>query len=179
MFGKIKSLASKLTSIFAKKDDKQPNQKKNDWEPGSEFSPAQASFLDSFKEVFIQMEEGILTWDPQKLSEEDMIATAQELMRFISTRIDTEGEASYIAKKVAIFQLEMLHGALRRGLNFSEVPPVHATLIDDMYSCIDAAKTGLYDEADVKVIDEEYNKDQKKILRKVQRKAGINIVLPT
>ncbi|MHA2067818.1 MAG: hypothetical protein ACXABY_25930 [Candidatus Thorarchaeota archaeon] len=178
MFGLFrKSKASTPTNT--EKEDKQPNQDKSDWEPGSEFSPAQASLIDSFKDVFLHIEEAVPGWEPRDLSDEEMIAVVQELMRFISMRINTDGEISYVAKQAAKFLAEMLHGSVYKNTKMSNVPPVHATLVDDMYSCIDATKTGLHATANVEAINEEYNKDIKKILRKVQRKAGLNIILPT
>ncbi len=180
MFGWLKSWTSKSPdNPKADHEDKQLNQKVSDWEPGSEFSPAQASLIDSFKDVFIHIEEDITEWDLQNLSDEEMVAVIQELMRFIAMRINTKGEMSYIAKKTALFLAERLHGALRRDIKLSEVPPVHATVIDDMYNCIDATKTGLHSDPDVDIIEEDYNKNIKQILRKTQRKAGINIVLPS
>lgn len=179
MFGLFKSKASKPTNNTPEiKRDKKHSVDKSSMEPGSGFSPAQASLISSFTKILTTLEEGVSEWDPASISDEEFVDVIKELMRFIAARIDTHGEISYVAKKGSKFLTEMLHGALRRDRRMSEVPAVHATLIDDMYSAIDAVRTGLHEDADVSALDEEYRKDQKSILRQAQRKAGHNIIIP-
>lgn len=181
MTGTRKNSKASMPKIRSKTSKKKQNQSTRSIAkgPGPRLSSAQAFFLSSFKNIFLKAEEGIPEWNIRDLSEEEFTTVCKELMRFLAMRINTKGEISYVAKKVALFLIEMLHGALRRGIKMSEVLPVHAILIDEMYSSVDSARTGIFDEeADVKILLEEAQKETGAVLHNARRKAGKGLILP-
>lgn len=155
-----------------RKKSKKKKITKHENKPGTGLKPSQASLLQSVKNLLLQMEESFPTWDIRGLSQEELTGVIKELMRFISMRINTKGEVSYVAKKSALFLTEMLLGALRRGISMKEVPEVHTILLDELYNSIDATHTGLYEDADISILEEESEKPDIVLLKQALNKAG-------
>lgn len=172
---------SKASKPISKTNKKQnPNTSSETSGPGSG-NPAQVRFVTSFRDILEKIQQEIPAWDLRSISEEDFIEAINQIISFTSEKINTGGEPSYISKKAALFLTELMHGALRRNVKSYEVPPLHATLIDSMYSSIDSARTGLFDESEVDVQSlEDAVKESRQVLKNLQLQAKVGkLVLPS
>lgn len=101
------------------------------------------------------------TLDPTTITAEELAQEMLVLLEDLRGRILEGGEAAYVARRAALFHVESLSMALRRGRTGTDVPHEHAAVIDATYQKIQSTSSGVNgDQPDLGQLNEQVESRQ-------------------